>query len=370
MQYDYLIVGAGLFGCVFAYMAKQLGYKCLVIDKRPHIGGNCYCENIDGINVHKYGPHIFHTSNKKVWDFLNQFVTFNNYINQPLAFCGENNGLYHLPFNMNTFHEIWNDVITPEDAIRRIESERPRDIVPKNLEEQAISMVGTTIYKKLIKGYTEKQWGKPCNELPLDIIKRLPLRFEWNNNYFNDIYQGIPVGGYNKLFDSLLKGIEIKVNCNYFDNREYFDGLANNIIFTGCIDEFFDYKFGKLDYRSLRWETKQYDAPSYQGTAVINYTTTEVDYTRSIEHKYFECLNKEDVMKINHTIVSKEYPEMFNGQNEPFYPINNDKNNIIYNQYKELSINKPNVVFGGRLAEYKYYDMSPTIERALSYFKF
>lgn len=368
-EYDYLIVGTGLFGSVFAYMAKQNGYKCLIIDKRDHIGGNCYCKNIDGINVHTYGPHIFHTSNDEIWKFVNNFVQFNSFANSPLAYCGDDKRLYHLPFNMTTFHEIWNDVITPEEAKMRIESQKMQKSAPKNLEEQTISMVGKTIYEKLVKGYTEKQWGKDCKELSPDIIKRLPLRFSYNNNYFNDKYQGIPIGGYNKLFESLLKGIEVKTDCDYFSDREYFNSIADKIVFTGCIDEYYDFCFGKLDYRSLRWDTEILNIPSYQGTAVINYTTKEVDFTRIIEHKYFECLTENEVNKTNFTIVSKEYPQIYNGECIPFYPINNEKNNTAYEKYKELSLKEENVIFGGRLTEYKYYDMSPTIERALSYFK-
>lgn len=369
-MFDYLIVGSGLYGSVFAYMAKYYGYKCLVIEKRDVAGGNCYCEKIGDINVHKYGPHIFHTNNKEIWDFVNKFVSFNSFVNQPLAYCGDDKRLYHLPFNMNTFNELWPDVITPTDArIKLFETEIPKIESPKNLEEQALSMVGHTIYEKLIKGYTEKQWGRDCSELSPDIIKRLPLRFSYNNNYFNDKYQGIPIGGYNELFEKLLKGIEVRLNADYFSDREYFNGIAKKIVFTGRIDEFYDYKFGKLDYRTVVLKNEVLNTSSYQGNAVINYTTKEVDYTRIIEHKYFECLTDDEVNKIPYTVISKEYPSEFNEKSEPFYPLKNEKNDKLYLKYKECSLLDKNVIFGGRLGEYKYYDMSPTIESALSYWK-
>ena len=363
--YDFLIVGAGLYGSCFAYFAKKHGYKCLVIDKRPHTGGNLYCENIKGINVHKYGPHIFHTSNKEVWDFVNSFVEFNCYQNQPIAnYKGK---LYHLPFNMNTFHEIFG-CITPEEAKEKIKEDTPEIKDITNLEEQAISMVGNKIYETLIKEYTEKQWGTQCTKLPADIIKRLPLRFSYNNNYFNDIYQGIPIGGYNKLIDKLLEGISVITNVDYLHNRYFWDRQAKTILYTGRIDEFYGFQLGKLDYRSLRWETEVLDKPSYQGTAIMNFTSKDVDYTRIIEHKYFENLFETDVLKNKYTVISREYP-INDLETDAFYPINNEKNNRIYSEYKELADKETNVLFGGRLAEFKYYDMAPIIEKIMNYWK-
>ncbi|MDK0566061.1 UDP-galactopyranose mutase [Clostridium perfringens] len=357
-KYDYLVVGAGLFGSIFAYEANKRGKKCLVIDKRNHIGGNVYCEEIEGINVHKYGAHIFHTSNKKIWDYVNSFVEFNRYTNSPVAnYKGE---LYNLPFNMNTFYQLWGTK-TPLEAKNKIEKQKKEAKIsePKNLEEQAISLVGNDIYEKLIKGYTEKQWGKKATELPAFIIKRLPVRFTFDNNYFNDMYQGIPIGGYNVLIDKLLEGIELNLEIDFFRNREELESLAEKIVFTGMIDEFYDYKFGTLEYRSLRFENEILDEENHQGNAVVNYTEYEIPYTRIIEHKHFEYGTQEK------TVITKEYPATWKKGDEPYYPVNNDKNNEIYAQYKELADKENNIIFGGRLAEYKYYDMHNVIERAL-----
>lgn len=359
--YDFLIVGAGLFGATFAYKAKQAGKKCLVIDKRKHIGGNTYCENIYGINVHKYGAHIFHTSNKEIWDFVNSLVPFNNYINSPLAnYKGD---IYNLPFNMNTFHQMWN-INTPNEAENIINEQRKElnGKEPKNLEEQAISLVGRDIYDILIKGYTEKQWGRKCSELPSSIIKRLPLRFTYNNNYFNDTYQGIPIGGYNKLIEKLLEGVDVKLDCNFFDHKT--GVLAEKIIYTGPIDEFYDYQFGHLEYRTVTFNHEVILDYNYQGNAVINYTDKKTPYTRIIEHKHFETFG-DSVYDNPVTVISKEYSLEWKPGMEPYYPINDNKNNRKYNLYKELADNEPDVFFGGRLAEYKYYDMAPTIESAI-----
>jgi UDP-galactopyranose mutase len=357
--YDYLIVGAGLYGATFAYKAKQQGKKCLVIDKRSHTGGNVYCENTENINVHKYGAHIFHTSNKKVWDFVNSIADFNHYINSPIAnYKGK---LYNLPFNMNTFYALWG-VKTPEEAKAKIERQRKESGItePENLEEQAIALVGKDIYEILIKGYTEKQWGRKCTELPTFIIKRLPVRFTFNNNYFNDIYQGIPIGGYNKLINGLLSGIETRCRTDFFENREYFENIADKIVFTGKIDEFYNYRFGNLEYRSLRFETEILDCDNFQGNAVVNYTEREIPYTRIIEHKHFEFGVQPK------TVISKEYSSEWKKGGEPFYPVNDEKNNMLYQQYKNLADKESYVVFGGRLAEYKYYDMDRIIEQILS----
>ena len=363
-MYDYLIVGTGLYGSICAYELTKKGYKCLVIDKRNHIGGNIYTENIEGINVHKYGAHIFHTSNKEVWDYINQFAEFNNYINSPVA--RYKNELYNLPFNMNTFTKLWNDVFTPEDAKNRIEEEKASYHVeePKNLEEQAINLVGPTIYEKLIKGYTAKQWGRKCDELPAFIIKRLPVRFTFDNNYFNDRYQGIPVGGYTKIIEKMLEGIEVRLNTNFFSNRKEFENIAKKIIYTGPIDEFFEYKFGPLEYRSVRFETEILDKVNYQGNAVVNYTEYEVPYARIIEHKHFEF----DVTSPK-TVISKEYSSTWKLGDEPYYPVNNDKNNTLYAKYKEEADKLGNVIFGGRLGQYKYYDMDKVIVEALKLVK-
>lgn len=357
-KYDYLIVGSGLFGSIFAYEANKRGKKCLVVDKRNHIGGNVYCEEIEEINVHKYGAHIFHTSNKKVWDYINSFVEFNRYTNSPVAnYKGE---LYNLPFNMNTFYQLWGTK-TPLEAKNKIEKQKKEAKVykPKNLEEQAISLVGNDIYEKLIKGYTEKQWGKKATELPAFIIKRLPVRFTFDNNYFNDMYQGIPIGGYNVIIDKLLDGIDVRLETNFFENRVELEALANKIVFTGMIDEFYDYRFGTLEYRSLRFENEILNEENHQGNAVINYTEYEIPYTRIIEHKHFEYGTQKK------TVITKEYPTTWKKGDEPYYPINNDKNNEMYAKYKELADKEYNIIFGGRLAEYKYYDMHNVIDRAL-----
>ncbi|MDM0929499.1 UDP-galactopyranose mutase [Clostridium perfringens] len=359
-KYDYLIVGSGLFGSIFAYEANKRGKKCLVIDKRNHVGGNVYCENIEGIHVHKYGAHIFHTSNKKVWDYVNGFVEFNRYTNSPVAnYKGE---LYNLPFNMNTFYQLWGTKM-PLEAKNKIEEQKKEAKVsdPKNLEEQAISLVGKDIYEKLIKGYTEKQWGKKATELPAFIIKRLPVRFTFDNNYFNDMYQGIPIGGYNVIIDKLLDGIEVKLETDFFKNRKELESLANKIVFTGMIDEFYNYKFGTLEYRSLRFENEILNEENHQGNAVVNYTEYEIPYTRIIEHKHFEYGTQEK------TVITKEYPATWKKGDEPYYPVNNDRNNEIYAKYKELADKEENIIFGGRLAEYKYYDMHNVICRALEY---
>ncbi len=364
MIYDYLIVGSGLFGVTFAYKAKQIGKKCLVIDKRPHIGGNVYCENISGINVHKYGAHIFHTSNKKVWDFVNSFVPFNRYTNSPVAnFKGK---LYNLPFNMNTFYQMWG-VTTPEEAAKKLEEQRKESKIdfPQNLEQQALNLVGRDIYETLIKGYTEKQWGRKCTELPAFIIKRLPLRMTFDNNYFNDSYQGIPIGGYNKLIDGLLDGIETQTGVDFFENRLELEKLAKKIVFTGSIDQFYDYKFGKLEYRTIRFETEILDVQNFQGNAVINYTEAKIPYTRIIEHKHFEPENP--AYRNNKTVISKEFSSEWTKDSEPFYPVNDEKNTTLYQKYKVLADNEKNVIFGGRLAECKYYDMDDVSEKAINF---
>jgi UDP-galactopyranose mutase len=357
-QYDYLIVGSGLFGAVFAHEAKKKGKKCLVIDKRNHQGGNVYCEQVEGINVHKYGAHIFHTNDKEIWDYVNQFVEFNRYTNSPVAFYKDE--VYNLPFNMNTFQQLWG-VRTPEEAQNKIEEQVKASGIkdPKNLEEQAISLVGIDIYEKLIKGYTEKQWGRKATELPAFIIKRLPVRFTYDNNYFNDKYQGIPIGGYNKLIEGLLDGIEVRLEVDFFAQREEFTQIADKIVFTGKIDEFYNNQFGSLEYRSLKFETKTLDQANFQGNAVINYTESKIPYTRIIEHKHFEFGTQKK------TVITYEYPDEWSLGKESYYPVNDDKNNAIYNQYKSLSEKDKNVIFGGRLAEYKYYDMHQIIGSAL-----
>ncbi|AUC85236.1 UDP-galactopyranose mutase [Polaribacter sp. ALD11] len=358
MKYDYLIVGSGLFGAVFAHEANNRGKKCLVIDKRSHLGGNIYCEEKEGINVHKYGAHIFHTNDKTIWDYVNSFVEFNRFTNSPMAnYKGE---LYNLPFNMNTFYQLWG-VKTPEEAKSIIQDQiKGLNIIePKNLEEQALSLVGTDIYYKLIKGYTEKQWGRPATELPAFIIKRLPVRFTFDNNYFKDKYQGIPLGGYNKLIDGLLKGIDTKTSVDYFKNKKEWDQKADKIVFTGKIDEFYNYQFGKLNYRSLKFEHETLNTENHQGNAVVNYNEKEVPYTRIIEHKHFEFGTQ------SKTIVTKEYPQEWDDSKEPYYPINDDKNGDLFLKYKKISKKEDNVIFGGRLAEYKYYDMHQVIGSAL-----
>ena len=365
--YNYLVVGSGLYGATFAHFAKQLGKRCLVIDKRPHLGGNVYCENIEGINVHRYGPHIFHTSNKEVWDFVNRIVPFNRYTNCPVAnYKGK---LYNLPFNMNTFYQMWG-VITPEAAKAKIEEQRFEAVKalqgrePANLEEQALSLVGRDIYEVLIKGYTEKQWGRSCSDLPAFIIRRLPLRFVFDNNYFNDLYQGIPIGGYNKLIDGLLDGVETQVSCDYFEHRSELTALADRIVYTGQIDKFYNYCFGHLDFRTVSFEQEILDRPNYQGNALINYTEREVPYTRVIEHKHFEMFGQ-TVFDCPKTIISREYSTEWKPGMEPYYPVNDVKNNELYLKYKALADKENNVIFGGRLAEYKYYDMAPVIEQVM-----
>ena len=357
--YDFLIVGSGLYGAICAYELNKRGYKVLVIEKRSHIGGNIYTENIEGINVHRYGAHIFHTSNKKVWDYINQFAEFNNYINSPIA--RYKNELYNLPFNMNTFSKLWGDVFTPEQAKNRIEEEKNTYHVeePKNLEEQAINLVGLTIYEKLIKGYTAKQWGKSCIELPPFIIKRLPVRFIYDNNYFNDRYQGIPIGGYTPIIIKMLDGIDVRVNYNFFDHKEELLKKCHKVIYTGPIDQYFDFKYGSLVYRSVRFETEILDIPNYQGNAVVNYTEYEIPYTRIIEHKHFEF----DVSSPK-TVISKEYSSSWVLGDEPYYPVNNEKNNALYQKYKNEANKIDNIYFGGRLGQYNYLDMDDTIEEA------
>jgi UDP-galactopyranose mutase len=359
MKYDYLIVGAGIFGSTFAHEMTKKGKSCLVIDKRDHIGGNIYTENIEGINVHKYGPHIFHTSNKKIWNYVNSFVEFNRFVSTPLA--NYDGKLYNLPFNMNTFYQLWGTK-TPEEAkIKIYEQVKEYSHITnaKNLEEQALKLTGSDIYEKLIKGYTEKQWGRPATEIPAFIIKRLPFRFTFDNNYFNDNYHGIPIGGYTRIIEKLLYNIEVKLNIDYFQNREYFDRLADKIVYTGKIDEYFDYVYGKLEYRSLYFENQVLNVDNYQGNAIINYTHKNVPYTRIIEHKHFEFGTQKN------TVITREYPSEFSKNDEPYYPINNDVNQLLLKRYQDLALNKPNVLFGGRLAEYKYYDMHQVFSSAL-----
>lgn len=357
-EYDYLLVGAGLFNAVFAYEAIRKGKTCLVIDKRSHIGGNLYTEDIEGINIHKYGAHIFHTSDKRVWDFVNQFSDFNNYINSPIAVY--ENELYNLPFNMNTFSKLWN-IKTPSEA-QAIIKKQVNDLgitEPKNLEEQALSMVGRDVYEKLIKGYTEKQWGKSCKDLPAFIISRLPLRFTYDNNYFNDRYQGIPIGGYTNMIQKMFSGAEIRLNMEYSCFKKENDGIADKTIYTGTIDGYYDYCFGELEYRSLKFENETIDMENYQGNAVVNYTQREVPYTRIIEHKHFEF------GKQSKTIITREYPSQWEKGSEPYYPINNEKNNGLYKKYCELAIKEENVIFGGRLGQYRYFDMNKIVEMSL-----
>lgn len=358
-MYDYLIVGAGLYGAVFARQMKERGKNVLVIEKRSHIAGNIYTEEIEGINVHKYGAHIFHTNNKEVWDYVNRFATFNRYTNSPVAnFKGE---IYSLPFNMYTFNKMWG-VVTPKEAAERIEGQVKAAGIkePKNLEEQAISLVGTDIYEKLVKGYTEKQWGRPCDELPSFIIKRLPVRLTYDNNYFNALYQGIPIGGYTKLVENMLEGIEVRLDTDYLVNREEYEKIARKIVYTGPIDAYFNYIYGNLEYRTVRFETDVLDEQNYQGNAVVNYTDSETPYTRIIEHKWFEFGTQEK------TVISREYSTEWKLGDEPYYPVNDEKNGKLYERYRELSEKEENVIFGGRLGEYKYYDMDVVIEKALN----
>lgn len=371
VEYDYLIVGAGLFGSMFAYQAKRKGKKCLVIDKRPQLGGNLYCENKEGINIHKYGAHIFHTNSKRVWNFVNSLVEFNRYTNSPVAnYQGK---LYNLPFNMNTFYQMWG-VTTPEEAEKKLEEQRFEAFEkmqtegiqePRNLEEQALSLIGKDIYERLIKGYTEKQWGRKCTDLPAFIIKRLPIRLVFDNNYFNDGYQGIPKGGYNKLIEALLEGVETKVGMNFFDYFDDWKKIADKLVFTGKIDEFFNYQFGKLEYRTVRFKEEIINSANYQGNAVINYTDANVPYTRIIEHKHFELFGQ-DINKCPKTIISKEFSTEWQPGMEPYYPVNDERNNSLYQRYKKLADKEANVIFGGRLAEYKYYDMAPIVDRVLN----
>lgn len=372
-HYDYLIVGAGLFGSVFAYKVKEQGKKCLVIDRRQHLGGNLFCEDVEGIHVHKYGAHIFHTSNKEVWDFVNSIVEFNRYTNSPVAnYKGK---LYNLPFNMNTFYQMWG-VTTPTEAKAKIEEQKAEAVAqmradgvtePRNLEEQAQILIGKDIYERLIKGYTEKQWGRKCTELPAFIIKRLPVRLVFDNNYFNDKYQGIPVGGYNVLINRLLEGADVQLDCDFFVHRRELEALADKVVFTGAIDEYYNYQFGKLEYRTVRFETETLDTPNYQGNAVVNYTEREVPYTRVIEHKHFEMFG-DDVYQCPKTVISREYSSEWTEGSEPYYPVNDNRNNALYLKYKDLADREQNVIFGGRLAEYKYYDMHHIVEKALDFF--
>lgn len=363
-KYDYLLVGAGLFNAIFAQQAKLYGKRCLVIDKRLHLGGNVYCEEFGGITIHKYGPHIFHTNNEKVWEFVNKFVTFNQFTLNVIA--SYNGKFYDLPFNMHTFYQMWG-VTKPDEAFAIIEKQQREVPIGNlhNLEEQAISLVGRDIYEKLIKGYTEKQWGRPCHELPTDIINRLPVRFCFNNNYFNDQFQGIPIGGYNILIDNLLEGIECRTNCNYIDNRSSLENIAERIIYTGAIDEFFDYKLGRLEYRSLRFEQENLSISNFQGNAIVNYTNIEVPYTRVVEHKWFDSHNL-DAIHTPFTIITREYPQSFMPGIDPYYPINDERNMILYQEYLSLARKStPNIVFAGRLGAYKYYDMDKTIAEAM-----
>ncbi|MBD5387041.1 UDP-galactopyranose mutase [bacterium] len=373
--YDYLIVGSGLFGATFAYLAKKAGKRCLVIDKRQHSGGNIYCEEIDGINVHKYGAHIFHTSDKEIWDFVNSIVPFNRYTNCPVA-QAPNSRLYNLPFNMNTFYQMWG-VKTPEEAEAKLEEQRREAVErmkaegvsePRNLEEQALTLIGKDIYEQLIQGYTEKQWGRKCTDLPAFIIRRLPVRMTFDNNYFNDSYQGIPIGGYNRLIDGLLAGIDVCLDTDFFADREKWEGMADKILFTGKIDEFYGYRFGKLEYRTVRFETESLDTPNWQGNAVVNYTSADVPFTRIIEHKHFEKFGNE-VYENPKTVISREYSTEWKEGMEPFYPVNDARNQEIYTKYKELADKEENVIFGGRLAEYKYYDMAPIVRQAIDLIK-
>lgn len=364
MKYDYLVVGAGLYGAVFAQKAKEAGKKVLVIDKRPNIAGNVYTEEVEGIHVHIYGAHIFHTNNKTVWDYITRFAEFNRFTNSPVAnYKGE---LYSLPFNMYTFNKMWG-VVTPEEAAAKIEEQKKAAGItePKNLEEQAISLVGTDIYEKLIKGYTQKQWGRPCNELPSFIIKRLPVRLTFDNNYFNALYQGIPVGGYTKMVANLLDGIEVKLGVDYFNNKEEYDAMVDKVVYTGPIDAYFDYKLGTLEYRSVRFETELLDMPNFQGNAAVNYTDAESPYTRIIEHKWFEFGKDANGNDLPKTVISREYSSEWKLGDEPYYPVNDEKNGALYAQYKELADKEEHIIFGGRLGEYKYYDMDAVIASAL-----
>ena len=373
-RYDYLIVGSGLSGATFAHLAKRDGKKCLVIDKRPQLGGNAYCEDVEGIHVHKYGPHIFHTNDKKIWDFVNSFVPFNRYTNTPVAnFKGQ---LYNLPFNMNTFYQMWG-VITPEQAKAKIEEQKTEALArmneagvkePRNLEEQALMLVGRDIYERLIKGYTEKQWGRPCTELPAFIIKRLPVRFVFDNNYFNDAYQGIPIGGYNRLIEGLLEGVDCMTGTDFFKDREHWESLADRVVYTGPIDEFYGFRYGRLEWRTVLFEQETLDTANYQGSAIVNYTEREVPYTRIIEHKHFESFGQA-VYDNPHTVISREYSTEWEPGMEPFYSVNDEKNMSLYQQYRALADQDTNLILGGHLAEYKYYDMAPIVEKVMGMFE-
>ena len=358
MKYDYLIVGSGLFGSIFAYEAKKKGKTSLVIDKRNHIGGNIYTKEVEGIQVHQYGAHIFHTSNKEVWDYIQQFAVFNRYTNSPIAKYKDE--IYNMPFNMNTFNKLWG-VITPKEAKEKIQQQIQESGItePKNLEEQAISLVGKDIYEKLVKGYTQKQWGRPCTELPSFIIKRLPVRFTYDNNYFNDLYQGIPIGGYTQIIEKMLEGIDVRLNCDFFEHREELEAMADKIVFTGMIDQYYNYQYGTLEYRSLKFETELLDEDNYQGNAVVNYNEYEIPYTRIIEHKHFEYGTQDK------TVITREYPSSWQKGDEPYYPMNDDKNNELYARYKELADKEDKMIFGGRLGMYKYFDMHHVIDEAL-----
>lgn len=360
-MYDYLIVGSGLYGAVCAHELTKKGFSCLVVEKRNHLGGNIYTEEVEGIQVHKYGAHIFHTSNEEVWKYMNQFAKFNHYVNSPIARYHDE--CYNLPFNMNTFTKLWPNVFTPEEARVKIEEEKKDSFKenPSNLEEQALSLVGKTIYEKLIKGYTEKQWGKPCKELPAFIIKRLPVRYTFDNNYFNDIYQGIPIGGYTKIIEKMLAGIEVKLNYNFLEHKEQLSKMAKKIIYTGPIDEYYEYCFGPLEYRSIRFETEVLDMNNYQGNAVVNYTAEDIPFTRIIEHKHFDFGSQKK------TVISKEFSSTWHTGDEPYYPINDQHNNDLYQKYKKLSLKDTKVVFGGRLGLYKYMDMDDIVESALEF---
>ena len=375
-KYVYVIIGSGLFGATFAYLATRRGNRCLVVDKRPHSGGNIYCENIEGINVHMYGAHIFHTSDKEIWDFVNSIVPFNRYTNSPVAVAPDGK-LYNLPFNMNTFHELWG-VKTPRDAMAKLEEQRKEALKemkqagvtePRNLEEQALVLIGKDVYNLLIKEYTEKQWGRPCTELPAFIIRRLPVRLTFDNNYFNDSYQGIPIGGYNKRRDGRLANVEIKLDTDFFEHREELESIADKIVFTGKIDEFYGYRFGKLDYRTVRFENEIINESNYQGNAVVNYTSKKYPFTRIIEHKHFETFG-DSVYDNPHTVISREFSTEWTDGMEPFYPVNDNRNQEIYNKYKELADKETRVIFGGRLAEYKYYDMAPIIKQVINLLKY